>query len=74
MISTDDGKIIDENVLPNATSIAENNHSQTTIDEIDYSSIMLDPIFNAEIENTFFMKSFLKIAENRNVDLCLYFL
>ena len=58
MISTDAGKIIDENVLPNAASFAKHNHFQTTIDEIDYSSIMLDPIFNAEIENTFLRNLF----------------
>ena len=64
MISTDSKQIIDENVLPNATSIAENNHSQTTIDEIDCSFIMIHPIFNVEIENTFFMIFFKDCRES----------
>lgn len=45
MNAVDTGWINDENPLEKASKIAENNHFQTPIDEIDAAARILDPIF-----------------------------
>ena len=60
MNSVDTGWINDENPLPKAVTIAECNHFQTPIDEIDAASRILDPIFIGEIENKFPYGKFFK--------------
>jgi NAD(P)-dependent dehydrogenase (short-subunit alcohol dehydrogenase family) len=45
MVSVDTGWINDENPLEKAHNIAENNHFQTPIDEVDAAARILDPIF-----------------------------